>query len=398
MMRVQYELAAREKLMFRHRLNGEEGIVLIAALALLAALTLVGATAFFASSTDVKVGGNYKNYETALQVAMAGAERARETLRTANAASSNSANFSEELAARVGANGVLNGYTSSTDDSPLATSSTLVSGFTYNAYLTNDGTEGASNTTDSNGRVVITSVATGPTNSKAMVITTVQIYSFSSTSPAALYSQDNTTLNGSSITISGNDAGTCGGSNLSAGFVYSDPSTNNTHSLSRNGGPTLTGNPATQTGTTNMNLQSYVDGLKGAATVTLTADVSAGGNDRTSYGSSTNYVTVYSDATQQADGELRLNNVTGYGILVVKGNLQLAGNIDWHGIIIATGVITASGGGSNSKNIQGQIYSGSSSLGDTTVSGSVTIGYNSCDVKKALASQPLKLVNWKQNY
>jgi hypothetical protein len=107
---------------------------------------------------------------------------------------------------------------------------------------------------------------------------------------------------------------------------------------------------------------------------------------------------VYSDATQQADGELRLNNVTGYGILLVKGNLQLAGNIDWHGIIIATGVVTASGGGSNSKNIQGQVYSGSSQLGDTTVSGSVTIGYNSCDVKKALSSQPLKLVNWKQTY
>jgi Tfp pilus assembly protein PilX len=386
------------KLMFRQTLNSEEGIVLIAALALLAALTLVGATAFFASSTDVKVGGNYKNYQTTLQVAMAGAEKAREALRSANASSSNSANFSEELAARVGVNGVLNGYTSSTDDLPLASSSTLVTGFTYNAYLTNDATEGASNATDSNGKVVITSVATGPNNSKAIVTTTVQIYSFASTSPAVLYSKDNTTLNGSSISISGNDAGNCGGSNLSAVYVYSDPSTNNTHTLTQNGNPTLTGNPPTQSGTTNMDLQSYADALKGAATVTLTADVSAGGNDTTSYGSSTNYVTVYSDATQQADGELRLNNVTGYGILVVKGNLQLAGNIDWHGIIIATGVVTASGGGSNAKNIQGQIYSGSSSLGDTTVSGSVTIGYNSCDVKKALSSQPLKVVNWKQNY
>ena len=135
--------------MFRQTLNSEEGIVLIAALALLAALTLVGATAFFASSTDVKVGGNYKNYQTTLQVAMAGAEKAREALRSANASSSNSANFSEELAARVGTNGVLNGYTSSTDDLPLASSSTLVTGFTYNAYLTNDATEGASNTTDS---------------------------------------------------------------------------------------------------------------------------------------------------------------------------------------------------------------------------------------------------------
>jgi len=148
-----------------------------------------------------------------------------------------------------------------------------------------------------------------------------------------------------------------------------------------------------QVGTTNIDLQSYIDSLKGSATLTLSADVSGA-----SYGSSTNYVTVYSDATQQADGELRLNNVTGYGILLVKGNLQLAGNIDWHGIVIATGVVTTSGGGSNAKNIQGQMYSGSSSLGDTTVSGSVTIGYNSCEVKKEMSSQPLKVVKWKQSY
>src|ERR1043166_4374745 len=159
----------KTKLMLKCPLKNEQGIVLIAALALLAALTLVGATAFFASSTDVKVGGNYKNYETALQVAMAGAERARETLRTANAASSNNANFSEELAARVGANGVLNGYTSSTDDSPIASSSTLMSGYSYTACLTNDSSEGVSNTTDSNGKVVITSVATGPNSTKAIV-------------------------------------------------------------------------------------------------------------------------------------------------------------------------------------------------------------------------------------
>jgi len=381
-----------------NKLADEKGLVLIAVLCLLATLVLVGTTAFIVSSTDVKVGGNYKTNQTALQVAMAGAEKAREALRAANASSSDSTNFSEELFARVGANGVLNGYTSSTDDSALASSSTLVSGYSYNAYLTNDSSEGASSTTDSNSKVMITSVATGPNNAKAIVITTVQLYNFSASSPAVLYSKDNTTLNGSSINISGNDAGTCGGSNLSAVYVYSDPSANNTHTITQNGNPTLTGNPATQTGTTNLDLQSYVDSLKGGASVTLTADVSAGGNGTTSYGSSTNYVTVYSDATQQADGELRLNNVTGYGILLVKGNLQFAGNIDWHGIIIATGVVTASGGGSNSKNIQGQVYSGASSLGDTTVSGSVTIGYNSCDVKKALSSQPLKVVDWRQSY
>ena len=157
-------------------LANERGIVLIAVLCLIATLVLVGTTAYIVSSTDVKIGGNFRTNQTALQVAMAGAEQARQTLRVANASSTNTSNFSEELAAKVGANGVLNGYTSSTDDSALASSSTLVSGYTYSAYLTNDSSEGAASTTDSNGKVVITSVAAGPNNTKAIVTTTVQLY------------------------------------------------------------------------------------------------------------------------------------------------------------------------------------------------------------------------------
>jgi Tfp pilus assembly protein PilX len=370
-------------------LNDESGMILIVALMLLAALTLAGATAYIVASTDVKVSGNFKSSQTALQVAMAGTEQARQTLRALNVASANPTNFSEELASRVGANSALNGYAPSTDDVPIATSSTLVSGYTYNAYLTNDPAEGASNTTDGNGKVIITSVATGPSSTRAIVQTTVQLYNFSSSSPAVIYSKDNVTLNGSSITIDGNDAGTCGGDTLSPVYTK-DPATTTT-----NGGPTLTGNPPTpQSGTLDIDLQSYVDALKGAANYTLTEDSS-----NSTFGSSSNYVTVYADAAgTQADGELKLNNVTGHGILLVKGDLELAGNLDWNGIIIVTGILKSSGGGSNVKNIQGQVYAGSSALGDTAISGSIHVGYNSCDVKKALSSQPLKVVNWKQNY
>ena len=371
------------------RLKSESGIVLIAVLVLLATLTLIGVTAFFASSSNTKIGGNYKTGQTALQLAMAGAEQARETLRAANATSPSPTNFSEELLARVGVNGVLDGYTSSTDDTPIASSSTLISGYSYSAYLTNDPSEGASSTTDNNGKVVITSVATGPNSSKAIVITTVQLYSFSTTSPAVIYSKDDVTLSGSSIEINGNDGGSCGGGNLSPVYTK-DPAT-----TTQNGQPALSGNPATpQHGSTDIDLQGYVDALKGGANYTLTADSS-----NSTFGTSSNYVTVYADAVgTQADQELRLNNVTGYGTLIVKGNLQLAGNINWHGIIIVTGIVTSSGGGSDAKNIQGQMYSGSSALGDTAISGSITVGYNSCDVKKSLSSQPMKVVNWKQSY
>jgi Tfp pilus assembly protein PilX len=368
-------------------LKNQNGLILIAALTLLAALTLVGATAFFVTSTDVKVGGNFKTNQTALQVAMAGTEQARETLRALNAASTTKTDFSEELAARVGANAVLNGYTSSTDDSPLASSSTLVAGYTYNAYLTNDSVDGAASSTDSNAKAVITSVATGPSNAKAIVITTVQLYSLSS--PATIYSKDNVTVNGNSIAISGNDQSSCGGTALAPIYTM-DPATTTT-----NGNPTFTGSPPTaQHGTLDLDLVSYVNTLSAGANYALTDDAT-----NTTYGSSTNFVTVYADAIgTQADGELKLNNVTGYGVLLVKGDLELAGNITWNGLIIVTGNISTTGGGKDSKNILGQIYAGQNNLGDSTVSGTVTVGYHSCNIKNALASQPLKVVNWKQNF
>src|SRR5919109_435915 len=369
--------------------KSEKGVVLIAALCLMATLVLIGATAFLVSSTDVKIGGNFKTNQTALQVAMAGAEKARETLRALNAASSNRTNFSEELAARVGANGVLNGYTSSTDDSPVSSSSTLATGYTFNAYLTNDSTspDTANSTTDSNSKVVITSVATGPNNAKAIVTTTVQLYSMPN--PATIYSKDNITINGNSIAVSGTDGSTCGAPAIAPIYTM-DPATTTT-----NGNPTFTGSPSTaQHGTLDIDLESYVNTLKAGATYTLTADA-----ENTTYGSSTNFVTVYADAIgTQADDELRLNNVTGYGILIVKGDLQLAGNITWNGVIIVTGNVVTTGGGNDSKNIQGQIYAGKSDLGDSNVSGTVTVGYNSCNVKNALAAQPLKVVNWKQSF
>jgi Tfp pilus assembly protein PilX len=369
--------------------KGEKGVVLIAALCLMATLVLIGATAFLVSSTDVKIGGNFKTNQTALQVAMAGTEQARETLRALNAASTNRTNFSEELAARVGANATLNGYTSSTDDLPLASSSTLVTGYTFNAYLTNDSTspDTANSTTDSNSKVVITSVATGPNNAKAMVITTVQLYSV--TSPATIYSKDNVTVNGNSIAISGNDSSTCGASALAPIYTL-DPATTTT-----NGNPSFTGSPSTaQHGPLDIDLESYVNTLKVGANYTLTNDAT-----NATYGSSTNFVTVYADAIgTQADHQLKLNNVTGYGVLLVKGDLELAGNITWNGLIIVTGTIVTTGAGKDSKNILGQIYAGQNNLGDSSISGTVTVGYHSCNVKNALAAQPLKVVNWKQNF
>lgn len=364
----------------------EKGFLLIAALTLMATLTLLGTTAYILSSTDIKIGGNFRNNQMVLQVAMAGAERARELLRVANLGSSDSSTFSDELnsTTRKGANGVLDGYSLTTDDVALATGT--MNNVSYAAYLTNDSSEGTSTTTDSNGKVLITSVATGPNNSKAQVQIVVTL-SPPPSSPATIYSKGDVTGNGSSLTVNGNDA--CGAGTALAPIYTKDPATTNL-----NGSPTLSGSPSTpQHGTLDLDIPAYIDALKGNATTTLTAD-----QNGATYGSSTNYTTVYSDTDNPPNNQgLKLQNVTGYGILLVKGDLTLGGGFQWNGIILATGSVTLNGGGGG-INIQGLVFTGTLTLTDVTINGGNVIGYDSCKVKKSFAASPLKVVNWKQSY
>ncbi len=135
----------------------------------------MGGAAVMITGTDIKISSNYKNSETAFYVAEAGIENARETLRALNAASGIKNAFSDELAGVTGSNGVLDGYTSGTDDVPLLSGSTLGNG-TYTVYLTNDSVEGSLNLTDSNQTVTLTSVATGPNGSNATIESTVKTF------------------------------------------------------------------------------------------------------------------------------------------------------------------------------------------------------------------------------
>jgi Tfp pilus assembly protein PilX len=369
-------------------LKSQKGFLLVAALTLLSALTLLGTTAYLLSSTDIKIGGNFKNQQMALQVAMAGAERARQAFRLENLSSSDSGSFSDELnsATRKGANGVLNGYSTTTDDQAIA--SGTLNGVSYLAYLTNDSADGTSNTTDANGKVLITSVATGPNTSKARVEIVVQVNTGAASSPSVVYSKGDVTGNGSSLTINGNDS--CSQATALSPIYTKDPATTNL-----NGNPTMSGSPSTpQHGTLDIDVQGLIDSLRPSTTTTLTED-----QNGTAYGSSNNYVTVYSDTNDPANNQgLKLQNVTGYGILLVKGDLTLGGGFNWNGLIYVTGSVTMNGGGGAGINVYGQIYSGTSSVTDVTVNGGNTLGYDSCKVKKALASQAFKVVSWKHNY
>ena len=368
------------------RASGERGYMLVAALTLMTGLTLLGTTAYILSSTDIKVGANFRNSQQVLQVAMAGGERARELLRQENLSSGDSATFSDELtkSSRKGQNNTLDGYTASTDDTAIA--SGTIGGIAYSTYLTNDSLDGVSNETDTNKKVMLTTVATkSGDNSKAVVQTVVQLYT-GVTSPATIYSKGDVTGNGSSLTIKGGDE--CGVESALAPIYTKSPAITNL-----NGSPTLSGSPSTpQSGSLDLGIAGMISSLKGSATYNLTEDT-----NNTTYGSSSSYKTVYSNTSSPPNvNGLKLNNVTGYGILLIDGDLELGGGFTWFGPILVTGSVTLNGGGSG-INVHGQILSGTSTLTDITINGGNVIQYNSCELKKAFATQPLTVVNWKQN-
>ena len=357
--------------------------MLVAALTLMTVLTLLGTTAYILSSTDIKVGGNFRNSQQTLQVAMAGGERARELLRLENRSSSNYASFTDELSVllRRGVNLVLDGNTTPTDDQPIA--SGTMNGISYAAYLTNDSSDGTANTTDTDGKVMITTLATGTDNSKAIVQTVVKLFPGPS-SPSTVYTKGDVTGNGTSLTISGNDA--CGsGPNLDAIYAQGD--------WNPNGTPNITG-AITEYGTTDLDISGMISQLKASANVTLTEDTNGA-----TYGSSSDYKVVYSNTSSPANvNGLKLNNITGYGILLVEGDLELAGGFNWNGIILVTGAVKLNGGGNDPVNISGQLLSGTSTVTDISVNGANNITYNSCNVKDATTAAPLTVVNWKQSF
>ena len=159
-----------------------------------------------------------------------------------------------------------------------------------------------------------------------------------------------------------------------------------------NGTPTITGD-VTENGTTDLDISGMISELKNSASVTLTADT----NNQT-YGSSGTHQIVYSNTSSPNNvNGLTLTNVTGWGVLIVDGDLNLGGGFNWNGIILATGSVSLNGGaGPNAINIAGQLLSGTSTVTDISVNGSNNIVYNSCYVKKATATTPLKVLSWKQ--
>jgi Tfp pilus assembly protein PilX len=361
---------------FRNVLNNQEGFILIAALVLLATLTIIGTTAYLLSSTDIKIGAGFRNSQQVFEVAQAGAERAREILRQANANQTTGADptvFNSELIHYA--------------QGGVAVTSGTIGNYSYTVMLSNDTGDAGGTTADSNNKVMLTSTATGPNNTKTVVEIGVSLpppptstpMSFPST-PAAVTLLGNSAsfIGGNSNAKSLNGDDQCGSASplpvvavsaagslagVKTSITDSKPGTYHTKVNGVSVDASTNINDIAKSMTTaqmnsagyNLNDPSSLNTMVSDIQALPQAQAVAGGSS--SSGVSGGMGTAASQKIIVVDGDFTMSSAqSGFGILVVKGTLTFHGNINYTGIImvIGDGAMVRTGGGNGT--ISGAVW------------------------------------------
>lgn len=379
-------------------LNNERGMVLVVSVLMLAVLTGLGTTAFMQTSTDLKISGNYKMSVQTFYASEAGIEEAKERLR------GSSASHIEDPSNPTWSVYILTGSLQPSGDPD------------YDSSYTNDTTNSLQTDisylvkirrqTDASGNILYWGDSDGDGNNERNTTTGQKIYlvtsyGYSGTSTkkieaevitqtitvnSALYVKSNVSVNGVTASVDGTD--NCGTSPALPPVYTKTPFA--TDPLTNPEGKEIFLPEDPVQGTDDFDIGGYVNSLKVSTTETITADQTAG----TSYGSDTNFVTCYSDTSTPPNVQgLKLSKVTGYGILLVKGDLTLAANFSWNGLIFVTGTLTFNGGGTGIR-IRGAVLSNQI----VTLNGNIDIQYDSCMISNSMDNQPLVTINWKESY
>jgi len=350
----------------------ERGSALVMALFVLVLLTAMGAALLFVSENEMKTGQVDLRSKTVFYASEAGLEDARETLRVVNLAGVNAAlrsSFNDELTAAAGANATINfdpaalkpvfdsngdatGFTGYGDDVPLKGVTAFGQG-KYAAFLTNDAVDGRTSKIDSNDRVMVTAIGTGPNYSSAIVQAIVERDPFP-TMPATI------TMIGPQPNFDGGNSNAkkyvgddCAGgvSGLSVPTVGVVGSAAETHAeLGVNKPGTYTSGGVTGVATVS-NISGTVDPswkdctylhdlarkVRGGADVVGTSST-----PNSSLGTTVTPKIVYIEGDYTVGG-----GYNGAGLLWVTGTLTFDGNAGWKGTIftVGKGNFQRSGGG-----------------------------------------------------
>lgn len=197
---------------------------------------------------------------------------------------------------------------------------------------------------------------------------------------AALYASGNVSLSGGTGVLDGRD--TCGAVEslppvLSGGTVTSGPSIQ------------FRGTPAApQPNAISLNLGDALADLDTDA-VALTEN-----QHNQSLGSADVPMVFFADgASFVQPGGIRVQQVVGAGVLLVKGDATLEGEVRWDGMILASGTLFLNGYGSGIV-IRGAVWAGEIDW----QTGSLAVRYDSCRLQAALLAVPTQVRTWKEIY
>ncbi len=401
-------------------LRNEKGIVLTTALVFMGVLALLSTSAFVTTTTEMKIGGNYKISEQAFYAAQAGGEEARARLRATAINPLNDAYPTQtQWRAYIGSLARTNetGYDSGNSMHVRYDSIAADLGYTvqirhqtdaagsilYWGDADGDGVNERNTVAGENIYVVTSYGSTGGSN-KYIETEMTRIPAISV--PSALYVEATTTIQGNSTYVIGVDG--CGSTNK-AGIA----TTENPGSVTFLDNPHVTGvgsgEPNIAYNGTEMDIQSVVDSFKGLADFSYTVD-STTHSATTQPGPGDAWGTPTPGSTLQDPSSCSCSNivhydtggtyvqlsggVSGCGILLIEGDLDIHGDFSWYGPVVVTGSVIFNGGGD--KNITGALIAGGSAVIDVT-GGNANIVYCSAAISDQTRNRPLRLLGWKED-
>jgi hypothetical protein len=223
----------------------------------------------------------------------------------------------------------------------------------------------------------------------------------------AITTQGNTTVNGN-VTVSGNDAAPagwsgCGGTQNAAGAAISPTNTATVNgSVTLQGSPQVLTTPAASDTNTYFNYgSSNYQSLAAAANLTYpgasllngVGPIVVGGVCQASLNPANWGEPNHTSPAGACDtyfpiihvlGDLKVTTGRGQGILLVDGDLTVAGNFTFDGAVIARGGLKMSGTGNK---IVGAVMAASVTVSDSVaLSGNTSLLYSSCALQAALSS------------
>lgn len=100
-----------------------------------------------------------------------------------------------------------------------------------------------------------------------------------------------------------------------------------------------------------------------------------------------------------APGNLRISGGRGQGILLVRGDLDLSGGMEFYGPVIVLGNLTSTGTGGH---VYGGVMASNADLDPSVITGNSVVNYSACSVQRALlgaaVARPFTLRSWAQLY